>query len=165
MIHSSKSLATQVAKVKRISVTSICLPDHFGGFFQKLKILRLKLGLFSWSDWITELATPVFWGKEVKSAVAVDSATCMFLIASAKRCCCLQLSKKAFRLCGNFLGNEEWLHLKSPSWWSAFGQHLEQKGKLQEELDKYSLWSAVRHICSLALPLLILPDSPPPWEF
>lgn len=85
MIHSSKSLATQVAKVKRISVTSICLPDHFGGFFQKLKILRLKLGLFSQSDWISELPNlPVFWGKEVKSTVAVDSATCMFLIAVLK---------------------------------------------------------------------------------
>lgn len=166
MIHSSKSLATQVAKVKRISVTGICLPDHFGGFFQKLKILRLKLGLFSRSDWISGRAIPpVSWGKEVKSTAAVNLATCMFLTASAKRCCCPQLSKKAFRLCGNFLGNREWLHLKSPSWWSAFGQHLEQKGTLQEELDKYSLWSAVRHICSLALHLLPLPDSPPPWEF
>lgn len=126
MIHSSKSLATQVAKVKRISVTGICLPDHFGGFFQKLKILRLKLGLFSWSDWISGRAIPpVSWGKEVKSTAAVNLATCMFLTASAKRCCCSPALKESLQALWEFPWQPRMASSQEPflvvSIWSAFG--------------------------------------------
>lgn len=149
-------------KVKRISVTSICLPAHFGGFFfffQKLKISRLKLGLFSWSNWISELADPpVFWGKEVNSAVFVGSATCMVLMASTSGAAVPAL-RGILWLCENFLGNQKWLPLKSPSWWSAFGTKRKnhKKGWTSVFFEALShtlaLWSRVSF-----LPILYSPE-------
>lgn len=140
-------------KVKRISVTSICLPAHFGGFFfffQKLKISRLKLGLFSWSNWISELADPpVFWGKEVNSAVFVGSATCMVLMASTSGAAVpalrgilgfvrISLATKNGFLSRALLG----------------GQHLEQKGKITKRVGQvFSLKPCPTH-------LLFGPESP-----
>lgn len=87
-------------KVERISVTSVCLSAHFGVFFRKLKILRLKLHLFSRPNWISELANlPISWGRGCGHWLGHLHVSYCF--------CYSQFWEESFRLGGNFLGNQK----------------------------------------------------------
>lgn len=76
-------------------------------------------------------------------------------------CCCSQLWEKSFRLCGNVLGNQKWLHLKSPSWWSAFGTKKEHCKKSWTSV----LFEALFNTFAAWLCIYCLPSPLSPREF
>lgn len=71
----------------------------------------------------------------MKSPEAVAVATCMFLIASAKGVAVASSQRNPLGFVGISLATKDgFLSRALPG-----GQHMKQKEKLQEELDKYCL--------------------------
>lgn len=71
----------------------------------------------------------------MKRTVAVDMATCMFLLASAKGVAVASSQRNPLGFVGISLATKDGFLSRA----LLGGQHLEQKGKLQGELDKCSL--------------------------